>query len=254
MRATRLGATIGHERQGLVPRGGRGHGPRLPLDAEFVARWDFPCIPGLAPLFNYQALLAEVVALRLPAAKTLLDVAAADADALIVVPEVDDILSILAAPPKSAPDAPTAREPRAPPVLLPTNYVEREARNRSLGAAGEQFALNFERARLIHAGKEALAGKIEHTALVRGDHAGYDILSFEETGAERLIEVKTTKYGLETPFFVSRNEVSVSEGRAHAYQIYRLFDFKSAPRLYTLSGAIGSTCQLSASSFLARPR
>ena len=139
-------------------------------------------------------------------------------------------------------------------MRLTMNYVEREARNRSLGLAGETFALNFERARLVHAGHEALAAKVEHTALVKGDYEGYDILSFEESGAERLIEVKTTKYGLETPFFVSRNEVRASERHAARHQVYRLFEFKAAPRLYTLPGAIGTSCDLSAETFLARPK
>jgi hypothetical protein len=53
-----------------------------------------------------------------------------------------------------------------------------------------------------------------------------------------LIEVKTTKYGLETPFFVSRNEVATSERHANEYQVYRLFEFRAAPRLYTLPGSI----------------
>jgi hypothetical protein len=215
---------------------------------------NFAYIPGLAPLFNYQALLAEVVADRLPQSKLLLELAAADADAPIVVPEVDDILAILAERPKSPPLPSTARESRRTHIRLNTNYMQREAENRSLGTAGEQFVLNFERARLIHAGRELLASMIEHTAVMRGDFEGYDILSFEESGAERLIEVKTTKCGLDTPFFVSRNEVSVSGARASQYQLYRLFEFKSAPRLYTLPGSIAATCSLLPDSFLARPR
>ena len=95
----------------------------------------------------------------------------------------------------------------------------REARNRSLGAAGEAFVLIYERARLIKLGKEDLAEKIEHTSKDRGDGAGFDILSFEETGAERLIEVKTTKYGRETPFFVSRNELAVSKETEDRYHL-----------------------------------
>lgn len=215
---------------------------------------DFPYIPGYAPLFNYQGLLAEVLATRLPNSLSLLAIAAADADSPIVVPEVDDILAVLTSKPKPAADQSAVRETRPPIVRLTTNYVEREARNRFLGAAGEAFVLNFERARLIHAGHEALAGKIEHTSALRGDYEGYDILSFDESGAERLIEVKTTKYGLETPFFVTRNEVATSERHAAQYQVYRLFEFKVAPRLYTLPGAIGASCNLSAATFLARPR
>ena len=131
------------------------------------------------------------------------------------------------------------------------NYLEREARNRSLGAAGELFVLNFERARLISQGKDALAGKIEHTSKTQGDGAGFDVLSYEESGVERLIEVKTTKYGRETPFFVSRNEVVVSEARAPTYQLYRLFGFRTEPRLFTLCGALSKTCRLSTTSYIA---
>jgi hypothetical protein len=131
------------------------------------------------------------------------------------------------------------------------NYLEREAHNRSLGTAGELFVLSFERARLIAAGNERLAARIEHTSRMQGDGAGFDILSFDETGAERLIEVKTTKYGRETPFFVSRNEVAVSESRSAHYHLYRLFGFRADPKLFTLTGALSSTCRLSATSYIA---
>lgn len=214
----------------------------------------FPYISGYKPLSNYQGLLAEVLAERMAGATQLQEVAAADADRPIVVPEVEDILAVLTAPPKIASDGHKATEPLRPSIRLTTNYIEREARNRSLGAAGELFALNYERARLVHVGKEALAARIEHTSKVRGDYEGYDILSFDATGAERLIEVKTTKYGAETPFFVSRNEVTTSERRASLYCVYRLYGFRQAPKLYTLPGAISQSCQLSAASFLAMPR
>lgn len=214
----------------------------------------FPYIAGYKPRSNYQALLAEVLAERMAGSAQLQEVAAADADRPIVVPEVDDILAVLTSTPKPAGGGHKAAEARRPTIRLATNYIEREARNRSLGAAGELFVLNYERARLIHVGKGALAGRIEHTSKVRGDHEGYDILSFDESGAERLIEVKTTKYGAETPFFVSRNEVSTSERCASLYHVYRLYGFRQAPKLYTLPGAISQSCQLSAVSFLAMLR
>ena len=93
-----------------------------------------------------------------------------------------------------------------------------------------------------------------YPTLDSADTGIYDILSYEANGGERFIEVKTTKYGSETPFFVSRNEVATSERLAPQYQVYRLFSFRKAPRLYTLAGAIGSTCRLSAASFLALPK
>ena len=215
----------------------------------------FPYIAGYKPRSNYQQLLYDVVSDRLAGSPLLLNVAAADADLPIVVPEVDDILSVLISPPTpSEPDRAARQQSHVRRRSFSTNYLEREARNRSLGSAGEEFVLNFERARLLIAGREALAGRIEHTSRVRGDGEGFDILSFEESGKERLIEVKTTKYGRETPFFVSSNELAVSDSRADEYHLYRLFGFRLAPRLFTLAGALGSTCRLSASSYLATVR
>lgn len=214
----------------------------------------FPYLAGYKPRSNYQQLLYDVVANRLAGNPQLLNVAAADADLPIVVPEVDDILSVLTSPPTMPENDRVLNQPQVRLRSFSTNYLEREARNRSLGSAGEEFVLNFERARLLKLGKEALAGRIEHTSRVRGDGDGFDILSFEASGKERLIEVKTTKYGRETPFFVSSNELTVSEVHASEYHLYRLFAFRAAPRLFTLNGALGTTCRLSASSYLATVR
>jgi hypothetical protein len=214
----------------------------------------FPYISGYKPRSNYQRLLFEVVADRLAGAEALQKLAAADADQPIVVPEVEDVLSVLTEPPTGRDPVDGAKERERPPRQRSVNYLEREAQNRSLGMAGEQFVLNYERARLVRAGKERLAAKVQHASLTQGDGAGFDILSFDVSGAERLIEVKTTKYGRETPFFVSRNEVAVSEARSSQFQLYRLFSFRRDPRLFTLAGAISSTCQLSASNYLAAVR
>jgi hypothetical protein len=213
-----------------------------------------PPIPGYKPRANYQSLLSEVLAERMSVSPQLSQLAAADADRPIVVPEVDDILAVLTSPPRSSHNSHRTTEPPVPPLRPTTNYLEREARNRSLGSAGELFVLNYERARLVRAGKDELAGRIEHTSMVRGDHEGYDVLSFEETGEERLIEVKTTKYLAETPFFVTRNEVETSARNSSCYHVYRLYRFREAPKLYTLCGAIGQTCHLSAATFLAAPK
>lgn len=214
----------------------------------------FPYIAGYKPRSNYQALLFDVVAERLGDSRKLLEIAAADVELPIVVPEVEDILAALTSPPEIAPREKKAFEVGARRPAFAINYLEREAHNRSLGAAGEEFVINFERARLIHSGNEPLADKIEHTSRIRGDAEGFDILSFEETGEERLIEVKTTKYGQETPFFVSRNELAVSEARVDRYHLYRLFRFKVAPRLFILEGALSKTCDLAAATYMASVR
>lgn len=112
--------------------------------------------------------------------------------------------------------------------------VERDFRNRQLGEAGEACVLEFERARLEHADRIDLARNIRWVSKEDGDGAGYDILSFEATGSERLIEVKTTFGGRKTPFFVTRNEKALSDERPDAFHIYRVYDFSPAPRLFTI--------------------
>lgn len=120
------------------------------------------------------------------------------------------------------------------------DYLERESRNRSLGLAGELVVLDFESRRLHLEGAKHLCDRIEHSSVLKGDGLGYDVLSFDSDGRERFIEVKTTAYDAETPFFVSPNEVSFSEEQAKSFQTYRLFDFRRNARMFALQGAISS--------------
>jgi hypothetical protein len=113
--------------------------------------------------------------------------------------------------------------------------------------------LRFEHERLWRAGQRSLADRVEHVAQTQGDGLGYDIRSFEVDGRDRLIEVKTTRFGSLTPFFASRNEVQVSEEHRDEYRLYRLFRFRAEPRLFTLAGSLRSSCQLEPLSYLALP-
>ena len=212
----------------------------------------FPFISGYKPRSNYQGLLYEVVSDQLAGDPLIHKLAADDTEQLAAVPTVDDILNALTEPPKPVAPKNRVAAPTALYAVAPVNYLEREASNRSLGLAGEEFVINFERARLIHAGVENLASKIEHVAKVRGDAAGYDVLSFEQSGEEKLIEVKTTKYGAHAPFFVSRNELEVSKAQASRYHLYRVFEFRERPLLFTLHGALSSTCALDPTNYIAR--
>ncbi len=118
------------------------------------------------------------------------------------------------------------------------NYLEAEARNASLGAAGEKFVLTLERTRLWQQGHRHLSNGVDHVARTQGDGLGYDILSFEPNGRERLIEVKTTRYGSMTPVFATRNEVdvsdNVSDAESESYHLCRVFTFEKEPRLFIL--------------------
>jgi hypothetical protein len=169
-------------------------------------------IGGYKPLCNYQQLLFETVEDSLRNNRQLIATIAKAVQRPAEVPTVDDILRALVEPPLPQPRSnayPTFVFDR--PIKEPqVNCLALEAANRSLGKAGEQFALRFEVARLVAARRERLAAQVEHVTITRGDGLGYDVLSYETTGQERLIEVKTTAYGPQTPFFVTRNELSVS--------------------------------------------
>jgi hypothetical protein len=131
------------------------------------------------------------------------------------------------------------------------DYFEREARNRSLGTAGEQFIVQYEQWRLTQFGVGQLADRVEHVAATKGDGLGYDVLSFETDGRERFIEVKTTAHDAATPFFVSVNEVEFARERAEQFRLYRLYHFRTDPKFFELAGMIESHCHLDPATFRA---
>jgi hypothetical protein len=217
---------------------------------------DFANIPGYKPRFNYQDLLRVVVEDRLSGDISIQKAAEEAVEKPVEqLPTVADILSILVPPPVRDKEPPTLRDaPGLAQKLQVRNYLETEARNRSLGLAGEELIMRFEHERLWRAGKRKLAERIDHVAKTKGDGLGYDILSFAEDGQERFIEVKTTRYGSLTPFFTSRNEVKVSEVHEDDYQLYRLFQFSKQPQLFVLNGSLRHTCTLEPNQFSATPR
>lgn len=214
-----------------------------------------PYIDGYKPRFNYQrSLLPAAITDFLKENPQFQDLFAADSEAAPKIPTVEDFLSAWEAPPSSEERRPpSVAEPRF--IYNPggVNYLEREARNQSLGEAGEQFAVNFERARLIRAGKESLAERIEQVSATVGPSAGFDIKSFEDNGTDRYIEAKTTKYGKNTPFFMTPNELQFSRDNASRYYLYRLFKFRDSPRLFALNGHVKDRCILEPSEYIARP-
>lgn len=113
--------------------------------------------------------------------------------------------------------------------------VARDFRNRALGKAGEEFVLEFERERLTNADRSDLARKVRWIADEEGDGAGFDILSFDTRGDERLIEVKTTNGAERTPFYLTRNEKSLAERRGNAFRLYRVYRFAKSPKVFELS-------------------
>ena len=212
-----------------------------------------PYIDGYKPRHNYQRSLLPAVSKYLDMNPEYQSLFQADAEVTPSVPTVMDFLAAMEDPPEREDKEDSARV-KGKGIIISSgvNYLEREARNQSLGDAGEKFVINYERARLIYAGKEVLADRIEQVSISIGSTAGFDIHSYEENGADRFIEAKTTKYGKNTPFFVTPNELRFSQENAAQYFLYRIFRFRPDPRMFAVHGDLQERCILTPSQFLAR--
>lgn len=134
------------------------------------------------------------------------------------------------------------REPSYKPIKI--NYLRKEQENRILGEQGEKLVIEYERYRLLKAGKNNLADQIEWISKDKGDGTGYDILSRNLNGTDRYLEVKTTKLTKETPIFVTKTEVSFAQHKSKDFYLYRLFNFDSTPGLFIKNGHYTDFCNL----------
>ncbi len=220
-----------------------------------LAEARFPYIRGYKPYSRYQHLLADVVLAHLEEDAVLTQLALTFAEAAVLPPRVDNLLGLMTTPPEileSVRSALSAHVERR--YARRVDYLAREARNRSLGVEGETLVVSYERARLSSLGHDTLADKVEHVSLTRGDGLGYDVLSFTSDAREHYIEVKTTRLGATTPFYLTPNEVRFSAERPDAYALYRLYEFPTAPRMFSLEGHIEGTCTMTPAQYLAVPR
>ena len=186
-----------------------------------------PTIRGYKPKFNFQGAIFDAIDRYLsadPAALALDQVM----DLTSVTPGVLEAATLYEEPPPRANPETGPKPERLERLVRKFDPTERDFRNRALGRAGEALILDFERARLAAEERRDLASKVRWVAQEDGDGAGYDILSFDRSGRERLIEVKTTHGTRTTPFFLSSNE------RSQAFRIYRVYEFGHAPRLFRL--------------------
>lgn len=211
----------------------------------------YPYIRGYQPRSNFQrSVLVDAVQAQLDRYRQLDMLALDAAERPAVGADTPDFSRVLTA----APQPELQVQERAPSYLRPPvkrDYFAREAQNRSLGQAGELFALDFERWRLLQLGAGQLAERVRHVSVADGDGLGYDIHSFEADGRDRFVEVKTTGFGERTPFFVSANEARFARDHSEHFRLYRLFDFRAAPRMFELAGPIEQHCLLDAVTFRA---
>jgi hypothetical protein len=207
-----------------------------------------PYITGYKPRGNYQRRLSEIVDQYLISHPNLLtDFSNSRVLDPVAPPTIGTIIPSHAFedPPERIVAPPLAAEPWRSLRGRKIDFIERDAKNRRLGKLGEQFVVELEKRRLIGAGRDDLAARIEWVADTRGDGIGFDVLSFDEqTDAERLVEVKTTGMGKYAAFYVSSNEVRCSEATADHYHLYRVFNFAELPKVYVLKGSLASACRL----------
>jgi hypothetical protein len=230
------------------------------ISAVLLNLGNVPPIDGYKPRGNYQQLLEQVVLEWLADDPDFFERAAvAPAVRPSEAPDTEfkDVEELIEEPP--APMAPAGIQvatPRLEAGLCAARkvaFARVDAENRRLGRLGEEWAIEFERRRLHDVERRPdLAKQIVWVADAEGDGAGYDIRSFDRDASQRLIEVKTTGLSKYSPFYVTSNEVRVSERDPLAYHLYRVFRFAKAPKMFTLNGALSKVCRLAPRVFEAR--
>lgn len=268
-----------HRARALMERTGRSH-----RSVEFkhmnisavAAELGLPHVRGYRPLANYQSAIFDAIDRHLDAHPAILS---DDAFTLLPVARrwgggsaLDRAKTEMATGPNQGVAEPVSRFDTAsrshPPLTLTEtpppgpartprpeglarlvrkyDPAARDHRNRSLGLLGEERVFHHERARLIAHDRPDLTRRIEWTSQERGDGAGYDIKSFDPSGAERLIEVKATRGGPTTPFYLTRNEREVSHAHPAAWRLYRLHGLSAAPGLFVLPPPLEASVTLQA--------
>jgi hypothetical protein len=205
-------------------------------------------IPGYKPASNLQISLIDTVVRwleRNPAWLTRLP-------DLNRAPGLRETTSIFINPPPTFSNQPPPKElEQMLRIARKYDVAERDERNRALGRAGEERVLEHEAASLRAAGRVDLARRVRWISEEEGDGAGYDIASFMPDGQTRLIEVKTTNGWERTPFYISRNELSVAEERRSEWCLFRLWNFSRDPRAFELYPPLNAHVTLTATMFQA---
>jgi hypothetical protein len=212
-----------------------------------LANMGLPYIRGYKPLFGYQQLLEDEIIIFLERNKSIYE----NEFEKFVIEKPQQVSKkinfekiIDKSPAKSKV---TQKEPSFQPIKI--NYLAREQNNRILGEKGEELVLNYEKWRLIKEGKNNLADRIEWVSKYKGDGLGFDILSKNNNGTDRFIEVKTTKLPKETPIYLSHNELTFASIKGKEFFLYRVFNFKEKPQIFIKQGNYEGFCKLKPQSY-----
>ena len=94
----------------------------------------------------------------------------------------------------------------------PVNHLEIAKKKQIKGREAEEFVFEQEKKKLIELNKPKLAEMVTNKSHQLG--LGYDILSFNEDGSEKHIEVKSSN---SNSFYISKNELEVSQKDPNFY-------------------------------------
>ena len=210
-----------------------------------LERMGLPWIFGFKPARNYQGALAGAID-RYLSKSSIIPYELPPSSVPLISEEVGSLFV-----PVPALEAATPIPKQMQRLIRKFDPVERDFRNRALGKAGEKFVLELEQKKLKGQDRGDLAGKVRWISELEGDGAGFDILSYDASGNERLIEVKTTNGGAKTPFYLTRNEREVSNGRPDAWHLYRVHLFAQTPQVFTLRPPLENALYLNPQSWRA---
>lgn len=136
------------------------------------------------------------------------------------------------------------------------DFEESIKKNQKTGGLGERLVYDYEKSKLEAAGIVDIEKRLIRTSENPDYGNAYpcDILSVDiATGNTIYIEVKTTRFGVETPFYISEEERIFSEINASEYKLYRVFDAirTKEPKFYEIDGYIGDNFTLTSDRYIA---
>ncbi|WP_334162664.1 DUF3883 domain-containing protein [Phenylobacterium sp.] len=228
----------------LAPRRNEGAiGRKLSNISAIVEGLGLPVLRGFPALGNKQTLLTAVVT-------DWLDDHPDSFGGLPAAPlQIPDAQDLEVPPPPAAKLGDVRRDRRGCKV----DFAAQDERNRALGRAGEEWAVEFLKKDLRDKGRADLAEKVAWVSETIGDGLGYDIECSASDGSPLYVEVKTTNQGINSPFVVSANEIRASQQLGAAYVLLRIFNFSDRPQVYRLTGDLSEACDLRPLSYSAAP-
>lgn len=124
---------------------------------------------------------------------------------------------------------------------IQSDHLRKAKRNKYIGDLGELLVLEIEKENVAN----EFYSNVLHQSRIEGDGLGYDIISVDEKGIDKFIEVKTTTGPYNTPFFITKNELEKSIIEKDKYFLYRLYNFdikKNSADYFIINGSLLEYC------------